>query len=131
MGGGGERGNKSAENYHKEKLTTKGDILLTPWCLLSLLLFLSLQEYGAEAELLYNYTTYKTMREHCILLQFSCTSTELILILHPHFHMKTLQVTVIYHYFLPYSELIVQIPYRLIMVQYIYLKALSRGPNNS
>lgn len=30
MGGGGERGNKSAENYHKEKLTTKGDILLTP-----------------------------------------------------------------------------------------------------
>lgn len=30
-GGEGEgRGNKSAENYHKEKLTTKGDILLTP-----------------------------------------------------------------------------------------------------
>lgn len=91
------------------------------------LLVLNLQEQGSEAELLDK--QYKTLRENkSFLLQFSHTSAELILILHPHFHMKTLQVTVIYHYFLLYSELIVQIPSCLTMVHFYLSKSTIQGP---
>lgn len=81
--------NKSSENFHKGILTLKGHFVDSMVSIEILLLILNLQEQlGSEAELLGSNTK---MRENTnFSLKFFCTSTELSLILHPHFHMKAL-----------------------------------------